>query len=259
MNPTTPDFETIDVTVGGPIGRLTLDRPAKLNPLSVTCLEELIAAAGWFDGHDEVKVVVVRGAGRAFTAGADLDMITDTSSRETADVGRLMAEAIEAMKAVTIAAVHGYCIGGGCVLVTACDLRVAAESARFSIPEVDIGIPLAWGGIPRLVREVGPAVTRDLVLSCRPFSPAEALTMGLVNRVVPDADLESAVDELADELAAKSAYTLRSVLLAVDAASEEMVSTGSAWNDADSLMSALRDPESREVGRRYLSARGRQV
>ena len=253
----TPEFETIDVTVDGPIGRLTLDRPATLNPLSATCLQELIDATVWFDARDEVKVVVVRGAGRAFSAGADLDMIAGPPDRDKADLGRVMADRIESMRAVTIAAVHGHCIGGACVLMTACDLRVATESARFSIPEVDIGLPLAWGGIPRLVREVGPAVTRDLVLSCRPFTPAEALTMGLVNRVVADDELENAVDELATELAAKSAYTLRAVLQAVDAAAEEMVSTAGTWNDADSMMAALNDPESREIGRRYLQARGR--
>ena len=252
-------METLSTGVAGPIGRIVLDNPEKLNPLSTTCLEELTEAASWFDDNDEIKVVVISGAGRAFTAGADLSVFTDEgdSARDSADAGRRMAEAIEVMKAVTIAAVHGHCIGGGCVLVTACDLRVAAESARFSIPEVDLGIPLAWGGIPRLVREVGPAVTRDLVLSCRPFSPAEALTMGFVNRVVPDGELESAVDELAVLLAAKSSYVLRSTLQAVDAAAEALVPTGGAWNDADSLMAAMRDPESRAVGRRYLEARGR--
>lgn len=252
-------METLSTGVAGPIGRIVLDNPEKLNPLSTTCLEELTEAASWFDDSDEIKVVVISGAGRAFTAGADLSVFTDEgdSARDSADAGRRMAEAIEGMKAVTIAAVHGHCIGGGCVLVTACDLRVAAESARFSIPEVDLGIPLAWGGIPRLVREVGPAVTRDLVLSCRPFGPDEAKALGLVNRVVPDDELESAVAELASQLAAKSSYALRSTLQAVDAAAEAMVPTGGAWNDADSLMTALHDAESRAVARRYLERHGR--
>jgi enoyl-CoA hydratase/carnithine racemase len=252
-------METLSTGVAGPIGRIVLDNPEKLNPLSTTCLEELTEAASWFDDNDEIKVVVISGAGRAFTAGADLSVFTDESdsARSSADAGRRMVEAIEGMKAVTIAAVHGHCIGGGCVLVTACDLRVAAESARFSIPEVDLGIPLAWGGIPRLVREVGPAVTRDLVLSCRPFSPDEAKALGLVNRVVPDDELESAVAELASQLAAKSSYALRSTLQAVDSAAEAMVPTGGSWNDADSLMTALHDAESRAVARRYLERRGR--
>ena len=95
-----------------------------------------------------------------------------------------MAEAIESMRAITIARIHGHCVGGGCGAGGACDLRVAADTTRFSIPEVDLGIPLAWGGIPRLVREIGPAMTKELVLSCRPFSAEEARGLGFVNRVV---------------------------------------------------------------------------
>lgn len=253
------DYDTITVSVDGEVGTLLLDNPSKLNPLSVACLLELTGAAHWFDSHDDVKAVIVRGNGRAFTAGADLAAFTGGGGmdRAGADAGRVMAEAITAMQAVTVAAIHGHCVGGGVVLAAACDLRVAAEDARFVIPEVDLGIPLAWGGIPRLVREVGPAATRDLVMTCRPFGAAEAQALGFVNRVVPAADLEGAVEELARLLASKSAYTLRATLRAVDAAAEALVPTGGAWNDADSLAAARRDPESRETARRYLESLGR--
>ena len=99
------------------------------------------------EADDDVKVVIISGAGRAFSAGADLASFggpADTLPRAAADAGRRMAEAIEGMEAATIAAVHGHCVGGGVVLAGACDLRIAAESTRFSIPEVDLGIPLAW-------------------------------------------------------------------------------------------------------------------
>jgi enoyl-CoA hydratase/carnithine racemase len=168
-----------------------------------------------------------------------------------------MAEAIEGMQAVTIAAIHGHCVGGGVVLAGACDFRVAAESTRFSIPEVDLGIPLAWGGIPRLVREIGPAATRDLVMTCRPFTTLEAHVRGFVTRMVDDDKLVSEVEDLAATLAAKSSLTLRSTLIAVDAAAEALVSTRFAWSDADVLVNAMRDPESREVGAAYLRERGR--
>ena len=253
------DYDTITVTVDGDVGTLLLDNPSKLNPLSVACLRELAEAAHWFDDHQDVKAVVVRGNGRAFTAGADLAAFTDGGGPDRAgtDAGRLMAEALTAMQAVTVAAIHGHCVGGGVVLAAACDLRVAAEDVRFVIPEVDLGIPLAWGGIPRLVREIGPAATRDVVLTCRPFSAAEAQTLGFVNRVVPESELNDAAYELAGLLASKSAYTLRATLRAVDAAAEALVPTGGAWNDADSLAAARRDPESREVARRYLESLGR--
>ena len=146
---------------------------------------------------------------------------------------------------------------GTLALAAACDLRVAADDVRFVIPEVDLGIPLAWGGIPRLVREIGPAATRDLVLSCRPFGAAEAQALGFVTRVMPASELDGAVTDLARELASKSAYTLRATLRAVDATAEALVPTGGAWNDADSLAAARRDPESREAARRYLASRGR--
>ena len=95
-----------------------------------------------------------------------------------APIGLRMADAIEQMHAVTIARIQGYAVGGGVVLAAVCDLRVAAEDAVFFIPEVDLGLPLAWGGIPRLVREIGPALTKDLVMTCRRFSPAEATAAG---------------------------------------------------------------------------------
>ena len=253
------DYETITVGIDGPVGTLALDVPAKLNPLSVACLLELADAAQWFDGHEDVKAVIVRGNGRAFTAGADLAAFSGGGGPDRAgtDAGRVMAEALTAMQAVTVAAIHGHCVGGGLVLAAACDLRVATDDVRFMIPEVDLGIPLAWGGIPRLVREIGPAATRDLVMTCRPFGAAEAQALGFVNRVVPASELDGAVRELAGQLASKSAFTLRATLRAVDAAAEALVPTGGAWNDADSLAVARRDPESREAARRYLESLGR--
>ena len=170
-------FNTIEVDADGPRGRITLNRPDKLNPLSAETLGELADAARWLDRAHEVKVVVISGNGRAFSAGADVSVFAGPAGqdvaamREAADAGRVMAETVEAMRAVTIARIHGHCIGGGVVLAAACDLRVAAAETRFSIPEVDLGIPLAWGGIPRLVREIGPAMTRELVLTSDPSWP----------------------------------------------------------------------------------------
>jgi enoyl-CoA hydratase/carnithine racemase len=264
--PTPPEYETLtvavveDPAVPERVGRLTLDRPEKLNPLSTRCLDELADAAAWFDARPEIRAVIVTGAGRAFSAGADLAGFTspgDRAVRDGADAGRVMVEAIERMRAVTVAAVHGHCIGGGLLLAMACDIRLAAESTRFAVPEVDLGIPLTWGGIPRLVREIGPAATRDLVLSCRPFTAAEAHARGVISRVVADDALDGEVTSLARDLARKSAYTLRATLDAVDAAAEALVSTEGAWSDADQFVTAVHDEESREVAARYLAERGR--
>ena len=255
-----PDFAHLSVATDGPIGRLTLTRPDKLNPLGTATLLELAGAARWFDEQPDVKVVIVAGQGRAFSAGADVGAFAGSpdedgpTPRQAAEAGWAMAEAIEAMRAVTIAAVHGHCIGGGLVLAAACDLRVAAADTNFAIPEVDLGIPLAWGGIPRLVREIGPGATKDMVLTCRPFTAAEAKDLGLLNRVVPPGDLDAAVETLAEGLVTKSALTLEATKRHVDAVSRGMADTSHGWSDADALVTALHDPESRAVATRYLQA-----
>ncbi len=143
------------------------------------------------------------------------------------------------------------------MLAAACDLRVAARSTRFAIPEVDLGIPLAWGGVPRLVREIGPARAKELVMTCRPFSADEAHAMGFVNRVAADDELDAAVDGLVGELVSKSALTLVMTKRAAHAAAEALVATTNAWSDADALQSAQHDAESRAAGAAYLERRSR--
>ena len=205
-----------------------------------------------------MKVVVVSGAGRAFSAGADLGSFSgqqQMSTRDAAECGRTMADAIEGMNALAIAKIRGWCVGGGLVLAAACDLRVAAEDARFSIPEVDLGIPLAWGGIPRLVREIGPALTKELVLTCRPFDTAEAKAAGFINRVVAPDRLDEEVDALAGELAAKASHALFSTKRHVNAVTDQMVGTMRSWGDADGLVTAFHDEECGQARRDYLKRR----
>lgn len=248
-------FDTIQVTAEGTQGELVLDRPDKLNPLSPHALREIAQAARWFDDeHPEVRVVVVSGRGRVFSAGADIGAFSagDRLSREDADAGRRMAEALEAMSAVTVAKLHGWCVGGGLVLAAACDLRVAADDARFSIPEVDLGIPLAWGGIPRLVAEIGPAATKDLVMTCRQFGADEALRLGLLTRVVAPADLDAAVAELATTIAAKPRMAVQATKRHVNAVAAGMNQSARSWSDADGLLAALDDPEGHASALAYL-------
>ena len=250
-----PRFDTIEVAVDGPIGSLWLDRPDKLNPLSTVTLRELEDAARWFDQQPELKVVTVGGRGRAFSAGADLGAFTGDGGRADREQGWRMGRALEEMRAVTVARIQGWCVGGGVVLAAACDLRVAAASARFSIPEIDLGIPLAWGGVPRLVREIGPARTKELVMTGREFSPAEALAMGFLNQVVADDDLDGAVARLVDQLVGKPKLGLLATKAHTNAVTESMVGTGRSWADADGLEAGLRDPEGRQVRQQYLDRR----
>jgi enoyl-CoA hydratase/carnithine racemase len=260
----TPAFETLRIEREGdaPHASLVLNRPDRLNALSRVLLTELVEACHWFDRLRDVHVVVVRGEGRAFSAGFDLDDFArpdeTLSVRDGADLGRIAADALTDVRQLTIASIRGHCVGGGVVLAAACDLRVAADDTRFSIPEVDLGIPLAWGGIPRLARELGPAVTKELVLTCRPFGAAEALALRFVNRVVPLADLDATVATLASDLAAKPAFSLRATKQQVNAVMEEIAGTGRSAGDADMLVSALQDAESMATSRRYREARRRR-
>ena len=254
----TPTFDGFRVHLDGHQGDIVLDRPEHLNPLSTHTLLDLERAARWFDDQREVRVVVVRGEGRAFSCGADLASFTPDAAvelsepRDAGDAGRRMADAIEAMRAVVIASIHGHCVGGGLVLAAACDLRVAAEGTRFSIPEVDLGIPLAWGGIPRLVREIGPALTKELVMTCRPFDADEARSAGFVNRVVPPDALADTVDELAATIASKPRFAVQATKAATNAVTANMVGMSRSWNDAEALLAGLRDPEGQAAARRYL-------
>ena len=251
-------FTTLRLESSAPLARITLTRPERLNALSPTALRELIEVSLELKANPDVKVVVVGGEGRAFSAGFDLDAAGAAGpSASTIDLGREMAEAVTAIPALTIARIHGHCVGGALVLAAACDLRLTAESTRFSIPEVDFGIPLAWGGIPRLVRELGPAITKELVLTCRPFTATEARSLGFLNRVVADDSLESEVDELAADLSAKPGFLIRQTKQLVDAVVEDAYSTRQSFRDADIAMQALSDEESRAARKRYLEQHGR--
>lgn len=254
---TPPDFAGFHIERNGVRGDIVLDQPERLNPLSFETLLDLERAARWFDAQPEVRVVVVRGEGRVFCAGADVsafdvDATAASLPQRMGDSGRRMADAIEAMQAIVIAQIHGHCVGGGLVLAAACDLRVAAHGTSFSIPEVDLGIPLAWGGIQRLVREIGPALTKELVITCRPFDANEAQSAGFVNRVVDAEDLETTVDELATLVASKPAYATQATKAATNAVTRTMVGLAGAWSDADSLNAGLQDPEGRASAAAYL-------
>lgn len=254
-----PSFETISVSVDGAVGEMRLARPDRLNALSSQLLREMIDACAWWSTRTDVRVLVVSGEGRSFSAGFDLSNLRETDSdmspRESADLGRRMADALTNVPQVTIAAIRGHCVGGGVVLASACDMRIAHPDTTFIIPEVDLGMPLTWGGIPRLVRELGPAVTKELVLTCRPFDAAEAKSLRFVNSV--DAEPRSASLALARQIAAKPSYALQTTKQQVNAVTEEMISTARSVGDADQLLVAMRDPESREASAHYLARRKR--
>lgn len=211
-------YETLSIEHDGNVARVWLNRPERLNALSPLALTEIAAAFQELNTNFDASVIVLGGRGRSFCAGADrkdpparLARGSGASARErrhVAQVGRRALEAIENCEAITIARLHGHVIGGGAVLALGCDLRIAARSTSFHIPEVDLGIPLTWGAVPRLVREVGMARAKELILLCDRFDAAEAERYGMLNRVVDDDQLDEAVNDWAQRLANKADWAL---------------------------------------------------
>lgn len=210
--------ETLTIERDGPIARVWLNRPERRNALNALALEEIADAFTELQTSFETPVVVLGGRGPSFCAGADrkdpparLTRSTGAGPRErryAALMGRRALEAIERCDAITIARIHGHAIGGGVVLALACDLRIAAVDTVFGIPEVDLGIPLTWGAAPRLAREVGTARAKELILLCDRFDGAAAERYGMVNRAVPADQLDAAVEDWAQRLAAKAPWAV---------------------------------------------------
>jgi enoyl-CoA hydratase/carnithine racemase len=211
-------YETLTVEHEGPITRVWLDRPQRLNALNPLALEELITVLHELQVRFDSPVVILGGRGRAFSAGADR---TDPPARlargsgagprerrHVSQLGRRVLEALERLEAVTIARLHGHVIGGALVLALGCDLRIAAAGTLFQIPEVELGIPLTWGAVPRLAREAGAARARELILLGERFDAVAAAQYGLVNRVVPDEQLDAVVDDWARCVAAKPRWAV---------------------------------------------------
>ncbi len=205
---------------------ITIERPQTLNSLTGSTLTALARAAAEVSARrDSLKVVLLAGRGRAFSSGLDLRMLEPDCGvpvREIVRGGQTVMEAFDAIPAVTVAVLRGAVVGGGVVLASACDLRIAAEDTHFALPEVDLGVPVRWGGVPRLLRELGPSLARELMLTCRPFTAQEAKTAGFLTRVVPPGELDDAVRELAETLCAKPAHALRAVKRSVAEAVEIM-------------------------------------
>lgn len=234
------------------IAHLQLNRPAVLNALSPDLLTELIVQCGKLESDTSIRVVVFEGNGKHFCTGADLPQFAEglqTDPHGTADIGRQAKEALAALPQITIAAIKGYCIGGGLVLAGACDMRIAAEVSRFSIPEVDAGIPLSWGGMADVVQLFGQAVANDLVLTCRPFDARDALRMSFISRIFPTQDFDTEVAALAGLIAAKSGIVLRQTKRKLKSI---RAGTFDARDDAAEMVEALNDEKTALIFREYL-------
>ncbi|MDG6347221.1 enoyl-CoA hydratase-related protein [Luteimonas sp. 8-5] len=230
----------------GAVRILTINRPDKLNALDAATLDALQTAFTAAAGDEGVRVVVLTGAGpKAFVAGADIaqmNTLSPVQGRDFALRGQRMMRFVETMPKPVIAMVNGFALGGGLELAMCCHLRVAADTAKVGQPEVNLGLIPGFGGSQRLLRLAGRAATLELCLTGAPIDAARALQLGIVNRVVPAAELEAQTMALAEQLAASAPLALRGVLDCINHGGECGIEEGLAYEAAQfGLMFATED------------------
>jgi enoyl-CoA hydratase len=211
---------------------ITIDRPEALNALNLDVLGELERAAIRAEGDEDVYVVVVTGAGRAFVAGADIAQMKDLSAdsaRAFGEYGNRVFSVIENLSKPSIAAVNGFALGGGCELAMACDIRIAGTKAKFGQPETSLGITPGFGGTQRLPRIVGASKAKELIFTAQNIGAEEALHIGLVSKVVPDEELMGAALELADKIAKNAQVAVRQSKAAINRGLQCDIETGTAF------------------------------
>ena len=222
-------YENILVEVRDHVGLIQLNRPKALNALNNALLHELMDALEAFDRDESVGAIVIAGSKRAFAAGADIKEMADSSAIEMLPQDRISQfDRIRKVKKPVIAAVSGWCLGGGNELAMSCDMIVASETAKFGQPEITIGVIPGAGGTQRLTRAAGKAIAMEMVLNNRLLTAEEALQFGLVNRVVlVERYLDEAM-ELAGEIAARAPLALRLGKEAVNHAFDAFLTEGLA-------------------------------
>ena len=206
------------------IAVLTIQRPQRLNALDSRTLDGLREAFLSLQHDDQIHCVILTGAGeKAFVAGADINELaqdTPDGARRRAVAGQSVFDLIEGLGKPVIAAVNGFALGGGCELAMACTLRIAADSARFGQPEINLGIIPGFAGTQRLVRLVGKSKAMEMIVTGAPITAQDALACGLINRVVPAAELMKEARALAADLASKAPVALRYAMDAVNRGAE---------------------------------------
>jgi enoyl-CoA hydratase len=236
----------LQVSDRGAVRIITVNRPDKLNALNVATLDALLAAFTAAATDEHIRVVVLTGAGpKAFVAGADIaEMVTLTpvQGRDFSLRGQRMMRVVETLPKPVIAMVNGFALGGGLELAMCCHLRIASETAKVGQPEINLGLIPGFGGSQRLLRLAGRAATLELCLLGAPIDATRAQQLGIVNRVVPAAELEERTMEIATQLANAAPLALRGILDCVNFGGESAIEEGLAYESAQfGLMFATDD------------------
>jgi 2-(1,2-epoxy-1,2-dihydrophenyl)acetyl-CoA isomerase len=215
-------YEMIAVSIEGPVGTITLNRPDKLNALTVEMVEDMASAVRLLSAAEAVRVIVITGAGKAFCSGADVGLLRDLITRGDEATGRRLVDSLRAVAhgireapQPVVAAVNGVAAGGGANLALACDMRIAADSAQIGQVFMKIGLHPDFGGTYYLPRLVGASKALELILGAELVGAPELLRLGIVNRVVPAAELADATHAWARQIAAAPPLAVRRAKRAV--------------------------------------------
>jgi len=215
-----PEFQNIRFEKKNQIAYVTIDRPKVLNALNMATMQELKQAFASVKDDSEVRVVILTGAGeKAFVAGADIGELsqhTPVSAKEYTHQGQAIIDAIEELGKPVIACINGFALGGGCELAMACTMRLAGDNAKLGQPEVKLGLIPGYGGTQRLPRLVGKGIAMQLVLSGEMISAQEAHRIGLVNEVVPAAELIARAEAIAAKIIANAPLAIQYAMEAVN-------------------------------------------
>ena len=212
----------VQILKNGHVGQILLDHPERHNAISTEMWQGLLDAALELGGDSEIRAVLLRGAGqKAFAAGADISEFdekrTDSSANQAYDnVSDLAYQALSTMPKPLVAMIHGYCIGGGLAVALTADLRIAADDAKFTIPAAKLGLGYRASGLGKLVQLIGPSATKRILFLADRFGAEEALTMGLINQLVPKAELESVTDQWMQRICENAPLTIRAAKAGID-------------------------------------------
>ena len=249
-----PLTDKVIVKAEGAIGWLTFNNPERHNALTVGMWQAIPRVIEQFEKDEAVRVIVLKGAGdKAFISGADISEFEKerASAEQVAlydDIVKQASARLTASKKPTIAMIRGYCIGGGLAVAISCDMRIAVEGSRFAIPAAKLGIGYRLSSMLPLVELVGPAFAKEIVITARQFGANEALHMGLINRLVPDDELEAYVQSYCDRIARNAPFSMAAAKGVVD----EIVRAREGINHAlcENLVKACFDSEDYAEGRK---------
>ena len=242
------DYKTLTVELNEGIAIVKLNRPESLNVLNQEAMNELSDVFTWVNDSDEVKVSILTGEGKAFVAGGDITLmhgLTALEARNWTLTGQKILSMIEQVDKMVICAINGYALGGGCELAMACDIRIASERAKFSLPELNLGIIPGFGGTQRLPRLVGKGMAKYLITTSEMISADEAYRIGLVEKVVPADELIDAAVKVAKTIMTKAPIAVMMAKQSINNGLDMALTNGIAF-EGEAAITAFASDDRRE-------------